>query len=719
MSEPRSKILARVRKRDGREAPFERAKIRDAVARAQAAVGEEDLQFADEVSAVVTLTLESRFAESAADENTPEIEDIQDLVEQALIGMGRGAVAKAYILYRDRRTRVRDALRIGPDNGDIDPPRVREGDRSAPWSKGRIVAALMGEADLPRSSAEEVAARVEVRVFDSGLRWISSSLIRELVDNELVNMGLSAALRRQGSVGLPRFDVRRLLRRIPLHPWQMPSSDGEVLESEPRVEDAISRELLRRYALEEVFSDATVERHLAGEFSIEDLGRPHLYLYSALPAELLLVGEPTPGAAFELIESLVRAAQTTSRGVVLEDPGTALAPLVRATRAGSSVGLAAWLRALSSAATACGRSLDIGSPGARYTAFAARLVEALAAMPSGLHAPRLFLHELELEGLATGHPGMRSVLEELLERGRLVPTWNADDADYVGPGCTRLPRERSAVACGGAVALNLVRVARQAGPWREERALEGLSGLVHCAVEACRELDTFQRAHQAARPGAANARVSFALVPVGLREALRILGGGEIDTTQGARIIGFLSEAARRFSADGPPMQLDPYFGQGAGARLAQLDADRAAREGAQQGMLFEGLGEGEWRPYSTGYRLSPVPGLFAGAGEGECLATVPAGALVPVPAARDGGVETPRLAALQRFRITRSSEGHTDRDWLFPAQAAGASARGPRGLVRSGTTATTTTDADEESPRLAPVHHLKPRDSQGRGSDE
>jgi len=38
-----------------------------------------------------------------------------------------------------------------------------------------------------------------------------------------------------------------------------------------------------------------------------------------------------------------------------------------------------------------------------------------------------------------------------------------------------------------------------------------------------------------------------ALVPVGLREALAILGDGEIRPEQGARLVGFMHELAARF----------------------------------------------------------------------------------------------------------------------------------------------------------------------------
>jgi anaerobic ribonucleoside-triphosphate reductase len=52
--------IRRVRKRDGREVPFDLTKIKDAVARAQAAVSEDEPEFAHEVAQIVGLALASR-----------------------------------------------------------------------------------------------------------------------------------------------------------------------------------------------------------------------------------------------------------------------------------------------------------------------------------------------------------------------------------------------------------------------------------------------------------------------------------------------------------------------------------------------------------------------------------------------------------------------------------------------------------------------------------
>ena len=46
--------------------------------------------------------------ESGAIEGTPTVEGVQDLVEETLIEEGSTQTAKAYILYRAERNRIRD-----------------------------------------------------------------------------------------------------------------------------------------------------------------------------------------------------------------------------------------------------------------------------------------------------------------------------------------------------------------------------------------------------------------------------------------------------------------------------------------------------------------------------------------------------------------------------------------------------------------------------------
>jgi uridine kinase len=83
-------------KRDGRAVPFKREKITSAIYRAAVACGGRDQAEAERVTGDVLVMLEARRNRGS----WPTVEEVQDLVEKALIERGHARTAKAYIVYR-------------------------------------------------------------------------------------------------------------------------------------------------------------------------------------------------------------------------------------------------------------------------------------------------------------------------------------------------------------------------------------------------------------------------------------------------------------------------------------------------------------------------------------------------------------------------------------------------------------------------------------------
>lgn len=93
-----------IKKRDGRVVDFDLEKIVDAVEKAFLASGAmQNRQVSRDVANLVLAKIIG-----GAVEGIPTVEGIQDLVEEALIESGFSQTAKAYILYRAQRSRVRD-----------------------------------------------------------------------------------------------------------------------------------------------------------------------------------------------------------------------------------------------------------------------------------------------------------------------------------------------------------------------------------------------------------------------------------------------------------------------------------------------------------------------------------------------------------------------------------------------------------------------------------
>lgn len=96
--------MTQIRKRDGRVVDFHESKITNAIFKAAKSVGGQDRETA------VALTLQVlRELKNLYGENLFTVEDVQDIVEKVLIESGHARTAKAYILYRSKRNRIRDA----------------------------------------------------------------------------------------------------------------------------------------------------------------------------------------------------------------------------------------------------------------------------------------------------------------------------------------------------------------------------------------------------------------------------------------------------------------------------------------------------------------------------------------------------------------------------------------------------------------------------------
>ncbi|MCX6777389.1 MAG: ATP cone domain-containing protein, partial [Candidatus Micrarchaeota archaeon] len=96
--------IKKIRKRDGRIVDFDREKVRSAIFKAAKAVGGSDEELAEKLMKRVIQVLEEKYKSW----ETPGVEDIQDIVEKVLIEEGHAKTAKAYILYRDQRRRIRE-----------------------------------------------------------------------------------------------------------------------------------------------------------------------------------------------------------------------------------------------------------------------------------------------------------------------------------------------------------------------------------------------------------------------------------------------------------------------------------------------------------------------------------------------------------------------------------------------------------------------------------
>jgi ribonucleoside-diphosphate reductase alpha chain len=96
--------IKQIKKRDGRIVKFNPTKITQAIWKATEAMGIQDKSIAESLTIKIVSQLESQLEK----EQIPQVEQVQDLVEKNLIEDGHASIAKAYILYRQKRAKIRE-----------------------------------------------------------------------------------------------------------------------------------------------------------------------------------------------------------------------------------------------------------------------------------------------------------------------------------------------------------------------------------------------------------------------------------------------------------------------------------------------------------------------------------------------------------------------------------------------------------------------------------
>jgi len=133
------------------------------------------------------------------------------------------------------------------------------------WDKERIVDSIILEAQASPSLAAEIADGVEKTLVASGQTRVTTSLIRELVDLQFMERGLSHMLERHTKLGLPMFDVENIIT-------QANKENSNTTHNPESINLTIAESVLKQYALERVFSDDVARMHYEGAIHLHDLG---------------------------------------------------------------------------------------------------------------------------------------------------------------------------------------------------------------------------------------------------------------------------------------------------------------------------------------------------------------------------------------------------------------------------------------------------------------
>jgi len=134
------------------------------------------------------------------------------------------------------------------------------------WDREFIVKALMRETGISEWQAREIAEEVEKKLFASELKQVSTSLIRELVNNELILRGFSEQLKTQKILGMPVYNLKQVI-------FSKSNENANIRYNNPEfINLEIAENTLKQFALENVFSKEVARAHLTGALHLHDLG---------------------------------------------------------------------------------------------------------------------------------------------------------------------------------------------------------------------------------------------------------------------------------------------------------------------------------------------------------------------------------------------------------------------------------------------------------------
>ena len=207
----------------------------------------------------------------------PDIEDVQDLVEIVLAENGETLVVAAYKRYRKQREIARRNIRVrgGDEQGNIDVTDASlllvesaSHNVNLPWDRKRIVKQILDKTDLSVELAINVAKSVENRIIASDLRVVNTTLIRELVNNELMERGFSHQLRDLSLYRVSKDYLENLM-------FTKSTENSNIVNNNPEaINMGIAELVLKQWALDTIFSPEVKRAHDTGAVHLHDLGYP-------------------------------------------------------------------------------------------------------------------------------------------------------------------------------------------------------------------------------------------------------------------------------------------------------------------------------------------------------------------------------------------------------------------------------------------------------------
>ncbi|OGC44124.1 anaerobic ribonucleoside-triphosphate reductase [candidate division WOR-1 bacterium RIFOXYD2_FULL_41_8] len=133
------------------------------------------------------------------------------------------------------------------------------------WDREKIIGALVKETGINREIATIIAIEVEKQLRTIAVKTITSPLVRELVDVKLLEYGLEDARRKHTRLGVPVYDVNKII-------FHKNKENANSPHSPEATNLTLAENIKKEYALLNVFSLPVADAHMCGDIHLHDLG---------------------------------------------------------------------------------------------------------------------------------------------------------------------------------------------------------------------------------------------------------------------------------------------------------------------------------------------------------------------------------------------------------------------------------------------------------------
>lgn len=128
----------------------------------------------------------------------------------------------------------------------------------------RIVKQLMRESDIKRIDALTIANEVERLLKDVKPRYLTTALIRKLVDYELINYSMCKVQQQQTTVGMPVFDIKQLVE-------SGNRDNANMIHNPETAHKHVADNVMKQLTLDHILPSHLADAHRRGDMHIHDL----------------------------------------------------------------------------------------------------------------------------------------------------------------------------------------------------------------------------------------------------------------------------------------------------------------------------------------------------------------------------------------------------------------------------------------------------------------